>query len=78
MPVSPHPSVKPTSPRKPPATSTTQGTVNKVSGSGGSDQAGVNYGFGGSIKVSDPSKSERAGDITSTNAKPGSQNDSQM
>lgn len=62
MAASPHPSVKPSKPRKPPATSTTCGTVNKIDASC-SAQPGVPYGFRHQVRVSDPSISERRGDV---------------
>lgn len=64
MAVSPHPSVKPSKPYKPPATSTTQGTINKIDGNA-SGQHGVHYGFRHEISVKNPNRSEMAAHFTS-------------
>ena len=60
MAVSPHPSVKPGEPRKPKATSTTEGTMNKITHSG---QDGVPYGFRHEVNVKPSHKSEREHDF---------------
>jgi hypothetical protein len=57
MSVDSHPSRKPAAPKKPPATSTTEGTCNKVHSSG---QDGVPYGFRHEINVKPSHKSELA------------------
>jgi hypothetical protein len=72
MAVSPHPSVKPSPPRKPPATSTTAGTVNKMP-MGASGQEGVPYGFRHEVRQMDGAKSEF--EFGGMDGKPGSQTD---
>lgn len=57
MAMSKHPSEKPAHPRKPPATSTTEGTCNKIHSSG---QPGVPYGFRHELSVKPSHKSEMA------------------
>jgi hypothetical protein len=60
MAVDAHPSRKPGLPRKPPATSTTAGTINKMPAKGGSSgQANVNYGACHEVNVKPSHKSER-------------------
>lgn len=59
MAVDKHPSRAPSPPRKPPATSTTDGTVNKMRESA-SGQAGVEYGFRHELRPMNPNKSEMA------------------
>lgn len=60
IPSVPTPSQKPALPRKPPATSTTEGTVNTIGGA--NQQAGVEYGAKHrALKVC--TTSERAGDF---------------
>jgi len=51
MAVDMHPSRRPMPPAKPPASSTTQGTIDKMKGSGASGQAGVEYGFRHELQV---------------------------
>ena len=60
MSVDKHPSRRPSPPRKPPATSTTAGTINKIPCNKGSGQAGVEYGFRHELSVKSSSKSEMA------------------
>jgi hypothetical protein len=57
MAVDRHPSRKPAAPKKPPATSTTEGTCNKIHSSG---QDGVPYGFRHELSVKPAHKSEMA------------------
>lgn len=59
MAVDSHPSRRPSEPRKPPATSTTAGTINKMPASA-SGQAGVEYGARHEISVKPAHKSEMA------------------
>jgi len=66
MAVDKHPSRKPSLPSKPPATSTTAGTANKIPASFGKAQGGGSYGFRHGINPKDPSKSERAADLHPT------------
>lgn len=61
MAVDKHPSRAPSPPRKPPATSTTAGTINKIPCDSGSGQAGVEYGFRHELSVKPPHKSEMSG-----------------
>lgn len=68
MAVDKHPSRKPSPPRKPPATSTTAGTMNKMPESA-SGQAGVEYGFRHELKVGNAAKSEMAHHFTSSDGK---------
>lgn len=63
MAVSKHPSVKPSAPRKPPATSTTAGTVNKIPSHEGTRDGGGTYGFKHEVNVKPSHKSERAHDF---------------
>ncbi len=65
MSVDKHPSRMPSPPRKPPATSTTDGTCNKMHASA-SGQSGVEYGFRHEIKTMNPAKSEMAHHFTSS------------
>jgi hypothetical protein len=60
MAVDKHPSRKPSPPRKPPATSTTAGTINKIPEGSGSGQAGVSYGFHHELNIHPSHKSEMA------------------
>jgi hypothetical protein len=60
MAVSKHPSEKTEAPRRPPATSTTSGGINKETHSG---QEGVHYGFRHEVNVKPAHKSERAYDF---------------
>lgn len=60
MPVDKHPSRRPSEPRKPPATSTTAGTINKIPCNKGSGQEGVEYGFRHELSVKSPNSSEMA------------------
>jgi hypothetical protein len=64
MAVSPHPSVRPTPPTKPPATSTTSGTKGKIEH--GSGQAGIHYGFNHELHVTPGHGGERNHDFTSS------------
>ena len=57
MAVDMHPSRRPTPPAKPPATSTTAGTINKMKASD-SGQKGVEYGARHELHVKDPNSSE--------------------
>jgi hypothetical protein len=59
MAVDKHPSRRPSPPRKPPATSTTAGTINKIPCGDGSGQSGVDYGFRHEVNVKPSHKSER-------------------
>ncbi len=67
MAVDKHPSRAPAKPYKPPATSTTSGTVNKVEASG---QGSVPYGFRHEIQVKNPNRSEMAAHFTSKGEAP--------
>jgi len=59
MAVDQHPSRRPSPPRKPPATSTTDGTINKMRESA-SGQPGVEYGARHELRTMNPAKSEMA------------------
>lgn len=67
MAVDQHPSRRPSPPRKPPATSTTAGTVNKMPASA-SGQAGVEYGARHELKTMG-GKSEFAHHFTSSDGR---------
>jgi len=60
MAVDQHPSRKPSLPKAPPRTSTTQGTDNVLTGSHASGQPNVNYGFRHEVEVNAAHKSEMA------------------
>jgi hypothetical protein len=68
MAVDKHPSRMPTPPRKPPATSTTDGTMNKMRSSA-SGQGGVEYGFRHELQVKSPNSSEMAHHFGSSEGK---------
>jgi len=59
MAVDVHPSRRPSPPRKPPATSTTAGTINKMK-ERDSGQPGVEYGARHEVQVKNPNSSEMA------------------
>lgn len=65
MAVDQHPSRRPSPPRKPPATSTTAGTINKMPASS-SGQEGVEYGARHELKTMNPAKSEMSHHFTSS------------
>lgn len=65
MSVDKHPSRSPSPPRKPPATSTTAGTINKMK-ERDSGQAGVEYGARHELKTMNPAKSEMSHHFTSS------------
>jgi len=69
MAVDKHPSRRPSPPRKPPATSTTAGTVNKIPCNKGSGQEGVEYGFRHELSVKSPNDSEMSHHFTSSEGK---------
>jgi hypothetical protein len=64
MAVDPHPSRRPSPPRKPPSTSTTAGTMNKMPASA-SGQEGVEYGARHELRVGS-GKSEMSHHFTSS------------
>lgn len=65
MAVDMHPSRRPSPPRKPPATSTTAGTINKMQEKD-SGQAGVEYGARHELQVKSPNDSEMSHHFTSS------------
>jgi hypothetical protein len=65
MAVDEHPSRRPSPPRKPPATSTTAGTINKMPAKD-SGQTGVDYGARHEVQVKNPNKSEMGHHFTSS------------
>lgn len=69
MSVDKHPSRKPALPRKPPATSTTDGHKNVMHS--GSGQAGVPYGFRHEVNVKPSHKSEMKHHFEDSGALPG-------
>lgn len=70
MAVDQHPSRRPSPPRKPPATSTTDGTINKMKASA-SGQPGVEYGARHEVQVKNPAKSEMAHHFAGHASRPG-------
>ncbi len=68
MAVDKHPSRAPAKPYKPPATSTTSGTKNKIEH--GSGQCDVEYGFRHELQVKNPNRSEMSSHFTSKSESP--------
>lgn len=68
MAVDKHPSRAPALPKKPPATSTTSGSINKIPAHLGSAQGGGDYGFRHELSVKPAAKSEMSAHFYSTGA----------